>query len=83
MIRNKWWDAPQNFHEGGYKYGLVMVSPEDDRVIHMYPITYPSPLNPDTKQTTAYIQLYSKGQWDKMMNSSEVKKSKDTSKTDF
>ena len=60
-----------------------MISPEGDRVIHMYPMTYPSPLNPDTNQSNAYIQLYSKGQWDKMMDSSEAKKSKDTANTDF
>ena len=81
LIKNQWWNAPQNFNSGGYLYGYVLLSPEKDRVVHIYPseVTMDgSSFNPQ-----AYIKIFSKTQCDKMIDKRAELESKDTENTDF
>jgi hypothetical protein len=82
LIRNDWWNAPQMFNDGGYKYGLVLLSPDGARVVHMYPSEIPS-MDGKTTNPQVYIKVFSKGHWDTMMTASADKKEKDTKDTDF
>jgi len=83
LIRSEWWNAPQNFNDGNYKYGLVLLSPEGDRVVHMYPSEVYSMSGDGTKIPTVYIKIFTKGQWEAMMAANADKKVKDTKDTDF
>lgn len=83
LIRNQWWNAPQNFNDGGYKYGLVLLSPDGSRVVHMYPSEIASMSGNGSTTPQVYIKIFSKGHWDEMMTASEDKKAKDTKDTDF
>jgi len=82
LIRNQWWNAPQNFNDGSYKYGLVLLSSDGTRVVHMYPSKV---ILMDGKTTNhqVYIKIFSKEHWDTMMTASSDKKAKDTKDTDF
>ena len=82
VIRNQWWNAPQNFLSGGYKYGLVLASEDNTRVVHIFPAEVPS-MDGKTTNETAYIKIFSRGAWDDMMSSDAAKKDKDTKDTDF
>jgi hypothetical protein len=85
LLKNDYWNAPQNFTSKGYLYGLVMLSPDEKRVIHLYPEkVMPLGCTENSCMTEqAYMKLMSKSWWDKLMNDSEAQKDKDTSKTDF
>tara|TARA_B100000963_G_C22490620_1_gene609103 strand:+ start:360 stop:956 length:597 start_codon:yes stop_codon:yes gene_type:complete len=82
LLKNQWWNAPQNFTTANYKYGLVLLSPDKTRVVHLYPVDMLL-MDGKTKTNQAYIKLFSKGAWDEMMEEEDQKKSQDTSNTDF
>lgn len=82
VIRNQWWNAPRNFLSGGYKYGLVLASDDNTRIVHIYPSEIML-MDGKTKNETAYIKIFSKGAWDEMMNIEDERKQKDTKDTDF
>ena len=85
ILQNDYWNAPMNFDTKGFLYGLVMLSPEKDRVIHLYPDkVLPMGCTEASCMTEqAYMKLMSKSWWDKELAEQEAKVNKDTSNTDF
>ena len=81
LLQNKFWNAPANHDAHNFVYGLVMLSPQGDRVVHLYPskvFTMAQEL-----VHTAYLELMSKKQWDSYLESRKSKKLESTSNTDF
>lgn len=85
ILKNDYWNAPQNFDTKGFLYGLVMLSPEKDRVIHLYPEKV-MPLGcteVSCMTDQPYMKLMSKNYWDEQLAQREAKLNKETQNTDF
>ena len=83
IVKNQWWNAPQTFNSGNYLYGYVLLSPEKDRVIHLFPSEVPSLDGKSPPNPTAYLQIYSKDSWDAVVKLNDEKNKKKTKNTDF
>jgi hypothetical protein len=83
MLENPNWNLPMRFNDAGYVYGLVLLSPEKDRVVHLFP-TKQLVLGSTTEYTyNPYIILMTKNHWDYVQNKRTDNLTSQTSKTDF
>lgn len=81
LLENPYWNAPANFNRKGYLYGLVLTDSSEERVVHLFPSEVT--MDGKTFNEQAYMYLYTKGMWDRIMKEREEKKERDTAETDF
>jgi|14BtaG_2_1085337.scaffolds.fasta_scaffold16630_2 hypothetical protein len=82
ILESTYWNAPKNFNDGGFLYGCVLLSPDDERVIHIYPSETPS-LDGKTYRDTAYAKVMTKSFWDKTQEARKEVKKEEIKDTDF
>lgn len=82
LLENEWWDKPQNFVGKSYKYGLVLNSKDNKRVVHLYPAEI-TLMDGKSTNMQAYIKVFTRSFWDKEMNENKKEYENDTKDTDF
>jgi hypothetical protein len=82
LLENEYWDKPQNFTGKGYAYGLVLVSPDQKRVVHLYPAEI-TLMDGKSTNMQAYLKVLTKSYWDSEMSANAKKREQDTKDTDF
>jgi len=82
LLESTYWNAPKNFNDGNYLYGCVLLSPDDERVIHIFPSEIMQ-LDGKSYRDTAFVKVMTKSFWDKTQEARKEVKKEEIKDTDF